>query len=272
MNIFIFIALVFIGFSAGIASGLFGIGGGTLIVPALILLLVMPLQEAQAVSLASLALPIGLFGSVRYYKAGYLRLRNSGLIVLGLLLTAPLGTYINLSIKSKALAVSYGIFLIYIAARFIDPIDIVKTIKNKRIEKKGEEILPDIKVKKERKMIENWILILAIGLTAGIAAGFFGIGGGAIIVPSLVFLCGFDYKKAVATSLAAMVPPVSIFGVYMHYQSGTMNLIYALPIGLGILLGEFFGSKIGINLSSKITSRLYGLFLIATAVYVIIVK
>ncbi|MBN2651645.1 MAG: sulfite exporter TauE/SafE family protein [Spirochaetales bacterium] len=256
---------------AGITGGLFGIGGGTVIVPALLFILTLPLQESQAISLAALILPVGFFGALKYHKAGHLSIKAASLIALGLLLATPIGTFVNLSLNKLALDISYGVFLLYIAYRFIQPVDLVTSLHQRRMKRKlGDSYQPKLKQKKEKRLVDHWALILAIGLTAGISSGLFGIGGGAIIVPSLVFICGFQYKSAVAASLAAMVPPVSISGVIMHYQNGTMNLLYSLPIALGILLGEFIGSHIGLNLNSKITKRLYGVFLIGTAFYVML--
>lgn len=70
----------------------------------------------------------------------------------------------------------------------------------------------------------NTLLFIAIGLMAGILSGMFGIGGGIIIVPALMYLCGFSQLKAQGTSLAIMLPPVGILAFLSYYKRGQVNI------------------------------------------------
>jgi len=70
----------------------------------------------------------------------------------------------------------------------------------------------------------NIILFIAIGLAAGVLSGMFGIGGGIIIVPTLIYLCGFDQLKAQGTSLAILLPPVGILAFISYYKRGQVNI------------------------------------------------
>lgn len=108
--------------------------------------------------------------------------------------------------------------------------------------------------------------LLAIGLVAGVFAGMFGIGGGLIIVPALMFFLGFDLKSANGTSLAALIPPVGLLGAAEYYFNGLINIRYALLIALGLFLGAWFGAKITIGLPLVWVRRGYAAFLIAVAI------
>ena len=84
--------------------------------------------------------------------------------------------------------------------------------------------------------ISTALLLLAIGLIAGIAAGFVGIGGGMIIVPALVFGLGMTQHMAQGTSLAMMLPPIGILGVMNYAKAGEININYALLLALTFIL------------------------------------
>ena len=109
-------------------------------------------------------------------------------------------------------------------------------------------------------------LLLAIGLGAGLAAGLFGVGGGLIIVPALLFLVKMKELEAIGTSLAALVPPVGLLGALEYYRTGSMNLRYAALIAAGLFVGAYFGAKIMIGLPPQLVKRLYGLLLLVVAV------
>ena len=68
------------------------------------------------------------------------------------------------------------------------------------------------------------ILFIAIGLMAGVLSGVFGIGGGVIIVPALMYLCGFSQLKAQGTSLAILLPPAGILAFISYYKRGQVNV------------------------------------------------
>src|ERR1700690_338734 len=88
----------------------------------------------------------------------------------------------------------------------------------------------------------TYLALLAIGLVAGVFAGMFGIGGGLIIVPALLFLLKMTELEAIATSLAALIPPVGLLGAAEYYTKGYIHVRYALLIALGIFVGAYFGA------------------------------
>ena len=106
-----------IGLGAGVLAGIFGIGGGVVIVPALILIARLPAQAATGTSLASLLLPVGLLGAWAYYKEGHVRVVPALLIGLGLFVGIYFGARIAQGMSALALKRAFSIFLVIIAAR-----------------------------------------------------------------------------------------------------------------------------------------------------------
>ncbi|CAA9582144.1 Gll2265 protein [uncultured Synechococcales cyanobacterium] len=106
--------------------------------------------------------------------------------------------------------------------------------------------------------------LLLIGLTAGIAGGLFGIGGGAIMVPAMVLLLGLDQKFATGTSIAAQILPIGVLGALVYYRNNNLNIKYALIIALGLVVGNFIGALFANQpfISSEIVKKLYGIFLL----------
>ena len=83
------------------------------------------------------------------------------------------------------------------------------------------------------------ITLFIVGLIAGILSGFFGIGGGVIIVPALVFFLGFSQKLSNGISLSALLLPVSIFAVIKYSKSDFVDIKIAALIAVGIFMGVY---------------------------------
>lgn len=110
-------------------------------------------------------------------------------------------------------------------------------------------------------MKENLVL-LAIGLVAGVFSGLFGIGGGLIIVPALMMIVGMESKEAIGTSLGALIPPVGLLGALEYYRTGNLNVRYALLIAIGLFFAAYFGAKLTIAMPKETLRRAYGIFLL----------
>lgn len=102
------------------------------------------------------------------------------------------------------------------------------------------------------------LILLLIGVAAGFASGFVGVGGGIIIVPALVFFLGYTQHMAQGTSLALMLPPIGLLGFYNYYKSGNTNVTAALIIAAAFVAGAYFGSKISLSLDQRIVKKVFG--------------
>ena len=91
------------------------------------------------------------------------------------------------------------------------------------------------------------IVLLVIGLAAGILGGLIGVGGGIIIVPSLIYFLGFSQKEASGTSLGILLLPVGILGVLQFYKAGYVDMRTVWLVSFGFLVGSYFGSKIALK-------------------------
>ena len=118
----------------------------------------------------------------------------------------------------------------------------------------------------------EYLYLLAIGLVAGVLGGMFGIGGGLVIVPALIFLMKMKQFDALGTSLAALIPPVGLLGAFEYYQNGHMNFKYAALIAAGLFVGIYFGARITLGLSPDTAKRAYAFFLVAVAAKMLLGK
>jgi uncharacterized membrane protein YfcA len=111
------ILYIAIGLGAGVLAGLFGIGGGVVIVPALVLLARLEPQVATGTSLAALLLPVGALGAWAYYKQGFVQVKPALGIAIGLLFGAWFGARIAVGMSPLLLRRSFAVFLALIAGR-----------------------------------------------------------------------------------------------------------------------------------------------------------
>lgn len=254
-----FVLVVLIGCIAGVASGMFGIGGGIIIVPALILLAGFTIVQANGTSLAALLLPVGLPAVLAYHREKLVHWKAAAGLVSGLLIGVYGGAQIALALPQDTLKRIYGLFLLYMAWRFIEPLVLWRTIRQKNAAQQGKPEVVTTSNDITRPVSILWML--ALGILAGVSSGMFGIGGGNIIVPILVAFLGFDQKLAIGTSLAALLLPVGLPGVFLYGRAGQLDWQVALPLALGLLSGVLVGARITISLPSQTVKRIYGVFL-----------
>jgi uncharacterized membrane protein YfcA len=110
------------------------------------------------------------------------------------------------------------------------------------------------------------IILLFVGLLAGILSSLVGIGGGLVIVPALVLIFGFSQKMAQGTSLAMLLPPIGILGVMVYHKQGNVHWSYALILVVSFVLGSYFGAKWVQGLNSLTIKRIFAVFMIIVAV------
>ena len=111
--------LILIGIAAGFLGGMVGIGGGVIIVPALVLLLGITQHNAQGISLAMMLFPVGILGVINYYKKGYVDFRYAALIAVGFLLGSYLGSKFSLSLPQETVKKIFAIIMIVLAVRML---------------------------------------------------------------------------------------------------------------------------------------------------------
>lgn len=110
------------------------------------------------------------------------------------------------------------------------------------------------------------IILLFIGIFAGMLSGFVGVGGGIVIVPALVFFLGFTQHQAQGTSLAMMIPPIGLMAVYNYYKAGHVNMGAAAILCITFFVGAFFGSKLSIAMDPVKVKRVFAIVMMAASV------
>jgi hypothetical protein len=110
------------------------------------------------------------------------------------------------------------------------------------------------------------MIFVLIGLGAGVLSGLFGIGGGVVIVPALIFIARMQPQTATGTSLAALLLPVGALGAWEYYRSGNLNPLAGVLVALGLFVGAGFGARLSLHLSPVGLRRAFALFLALIAV------
>lgn len=117
-----------------------------------------------------------------------------------------------------------------------------------------------------------WLGYIALGLTAGIAGGFFGIGGAIVMVPVLVYLFGFSQATAQGTTLAAMIPPIGLLAALQYYYRGQVNIKVALFICLGFFVGGLIGAVLVGKVSEPVLKKSFGILMLIASLKIILGK
>lgn len=113
---------------------------------------------------------------------------------------------------------------------------------------------------------------LAIGVAAGVGGGLFGIGGGIIIVPCLLYFLHFTQHRAQGTSLVALLAPVGAVALYNYWKEGNADLRIGAWIALGFVFGAIGGSRLALSLDPLTMKRTFAVFLIVVGVYTLFRK
>jgi uncharacterized protein len=112
-------------------------------------------------------------------------------------------------------------------------------------------------------------LMLTIGLFSGIVSGIFGIGGGIIIVPALIYLAKFSQHAAIGTSLAILLPPIGFWAVLEYYRHGNVDLKAALIVAIAFMIGGWMGAHLANHLGGHLLKLLFGIFVLGIGGYLI---
>lgn len=122
-------------------------------------------------------------------------------------------------------------------------------------------------IKKNYNMdIQTVIIVILIGIAAGMLSGLVGIGGGLVIVPALVYFLGFSQHTAQGTSLAMILLPVGIFAVIFYYKQGHVDVKVVWLLAVGFIIGSAFGSKLALNLPQETIKKIFAVLMILIAI------
>ena len=114
------------------------------------------------------------------------------------------------------------------------------------------------------------MLLVAIGLVAGLLSGVFGIGGGVVIVPALIYLAGFNQHRATGTSLAVLLPPIGFAATWEYYRHGNVDVSAAMIIAAAVFAGGWVGAVIANRVSGPYLRLAFGIFVVVLGVYLVV--
>ncbi len=120
--------------------------------------------------------------------------------------------------------------------------------------------------------VSQVLILIMIGLIAGLFSGSLGVGGAIIVIPSLIFFLGLSQHQAQGTSLAFMIPPVTLLAVINYSKQGYVNWKYALILAVMFFIGAYIGSVISVSIPEKVLKKLFGALLLFIAAKMIFSK
>ena len=236
--------IVVLGLAAGFLSGLFGVGGGVLMVPALVLVVGMGQRLAHGTSLAAIV-PIALSGVAGYAVAGEVDWVASLFLVVGAAgIGAVIGTHLLHVLPTRVLALVFAAVLVATALRMLAG-------------EGGATGRGDLTVAAALGLV-------AVGIVAGTLSGLLGVGGGVITVPALVLLLGVPAAVAKGTSLAVIIP-TAIVGTQRNRARHNVDLRTAAILGVSGVVSSYAGSQVSVGLDERLSNRLFAGLLLAVA-------
>jgi uncharacterized membrane protein YfcA len=120
--------------------------------------------------------------------------------------------------------------------------------------------------------ILTFLILIVIGILAGILSGVVGVGGGLIVIPLLVVLLGLSQHESQGTSLAMMLPPIGILAAINYHKAGFVKWEYAIIIAFSFIIGGYFGSKYAVSLKPDMLKRIFGIIMLIASFKMIFSK
>ena len=232
---------------AGFTGGLFGVGGGIVLIPILTGRLHLGQHEAHGTSLAVIG-ATALAGLVVYGGAAHVAWGTALLVGLASIAAAPVGAWLAGRVSPRGLKLAFALFLIAVAMRLAwEP----AAASRAPLVSGPERIVVDV----------------VLGLAVGLLAGFMGVGGGILAVPAFALLFGMDQATAQGTSLAVILVTAPA-GAFQHHRQGTVAWRWVPMAALGAVLAAPFAARIANQLPRVILARAFAVFLIATALQI----
>lgn len=240
--------LAVIGIVGGALSGLFGIGGGIIMVPLLVTFAGLNQRQAAATSLAAI-IPTAIIGSITYLVNGEIDVVAGAIIAVGAVSGALIGSALLRRLSLAWLRWMFIALILLVAARLLLVVP-----------ERGEalELSPGVALG-----------YVALGLVMGIASGLFGIGGGVIAVPALVAIFGISDLIAKGTSLLVMLP-TSVVGTISHSRARAVDVRAGLVVGATATLASVPGALLALALPPRLSAILFAALLLVVAVQLIV--
>jgi uncharacterized membrane protein YfcA len=232
-----------IGAGAGLLSGLFGIGGGIIIVPALLTMLSMERRLAHGTSLAA-TVPVALASFVTYSVGGNVDWPVAACLAAGAIVGAIVGTHLLQIIPKTPLTIIFIVVILLTAVRLVAS---------------GEAL------GREGLTVPGVLALIAIGFVTGTLSGLLGIGGGIVMVPAMVVLFSMPPVLAKGTSVAVIVPS-AIVGTLRNRANDNVNLRVGAAIGVSGVVSAVIGSLIAGSLSASFSNAMFAVLLVIVAI------
>lgn len=236
--------LILTGLLAGFLSGLFGVGGGILIVPALVYLVRLDTRLAAGTSLLAI-LPSAIVGVLTYASAGNVDLLLAALLALGAIVGAPIGSWLLEKVSKRTLQWSFIAFIgVVIVSLFL--------------------VVPSRDAAVHIDVLGG-VLLVILGVCTGILSGLLGIGGGVVVVPMLVVLFGSSDLLAKGSSLLMMIP-TALSGTISNLRRKNVDVGAGLAVGGAACLTTTLGGLSAAASSPSLANILFAAFLVVIAV------
>ena len=113
------------------------------------------------------------------------------------------------------------------------------------------------------------LILVLIGILAGVLSGFVGVGGGLVIVPALMYFLSLNQFQAQGTCLAVLILSLGFLGFMNYYKTGNVHVSYALVIAAAFILGSYFGSKMALRLPEYKVKFFFGVLMLYMAIQMI---
>ena len=234
--------IVLVGLAAGLLSGIFGVGGGILIVPGLVFFVKMDQRRAHGTSLAAV-LPISVSSLATYWVHGHVDWSVALFLAIGAVAGAFLGTKLLKTVKHEILSMGFASLLIVSAVRLY-----WSTSGSGR----------------DQLTLLMCIALVAVGVVTGVLAGLLGVGGGVVMIPAMMVLLGLPNVIAKGTSLAVIIP-TAITGTLRNRSASNVDIRAAAIVGAGGILSAIVGGWISSRLSDSLSNALFATLLIVVA-------
>lgn len=259
MDFYYIIILILTGVTVGFITGLLGVGGGFILVPIIFFLLLnMGIDPTLAIRIAfgtslAIILPTAISSAYGHYRKKQVQIKASVFLGISGFLGGVTGGYVATHAPEDILKTIFGLVMLFVAIRllfFQEPIQ-------------------------HREKIENILIFLLVGFTAGVMSGLIGIGGGIILIPVMVLIMGYSMKEASGTSSAVII--ITSLGGIISYILNGLQVLGLPPYSLGyinllqvlvIIIFSIPMAQIGAWASCKLPDKVLRYILVTLQIYI----